>query len=235
MKIACISDLHLDAKTAGLSRFDDAAVALDVFAEDVIDWGAEMVVMCGDLCDPHGPDLVRCICRAQWLGIQLERRADIKTVWLVGNHDVLENGSGTTTLDPLMYVGSLNVVMREPGVDLMQGHRFGFLPYPSLALDYDPEKVVRDWYTRHGPVHMIFSHLQMPGMHSGSESEEFPRGRDKMLPIALIRELFPDAVVVSGHYHTPCKTDAGVLVVGSLLNLTRADAANSPGYLKIEI
>lgn len=187
----------------------------------------------GDLCDPDSPNLIRCIRRMQYFVNRLSHDGGIGSWLLAGNHDVLEDGHGTTVLDP---IGSDAGVMASPMAiqPFEPGPKFAFLPYVPIAMAYDPEEVVRGWHREGFVPDLIAGHLMLDGISAGSETEDFPRGRDVFFPIDLCRELFPDAIMIAGHYHRR-QVYRGVHVVGSLVNLTRAEAGNEPGFLEIEI
>ncbi len=243
MKLLVISDLHLDAKTAGFPRFDDVEGAMWAAAERAIDWKADAFLCLGDVSDPDSPEMIRAICAVNRIGRELHREL-IPSYWVVGNHDTLEDGHGTTVLDPVSY----RVVKTPHLVAFKRGPRtgklthttgpgdktIGFLPYTSLSHTYDPAEVVRSWHREGTRVDLIAGHLMLEGLGHGSETTDYPRGRDVFFPIDVCRELYPDAVLLCGHYHA-AQTYRGVHIPGSLVNLTKAERDHTPGWLEIEI
>ncbi len=226
MKIVLCSDAHLDAKTAGFARYEDVANAFNQVVEHCQRVKADRFIFLGDLCDPDAANLIRCMKVAQRVAAELEA-SDIQSSWLAGNHDVLEDGYGTTTLD--LVNGESSTVVKFPGI--YPWDSIAFLPYTPMSNNYDPVEVVKKWKD---PPKLICSHLMIEGISVGSETTEFPRGRDVFLPIDLIRELYPNAIVVSGHYHE-AQTFKGVHVVGSMARLTRGEISNTPQFLTLDI
>lgn len=227
MQLVFVSDLHADARTAGYDRHEDVETALDQAVRRAIDLDATLVCL-GDLCDPDSPNLIRCICMAQRAARRVRR-----SIWVAGNHDVLEDGHGTTTLDPIFA----EVMTRPKIVRLDAKKRAIFLPYTASGFSYDPEASLREFRKQideGGTVVVIGIHLMLEGISIGSETEDFPRGRDVFFPIDLARELFPEAILVAGHYHEP-QIFRGVHVVGSLCRLTRSEVGNNPRYLVIDV
>jgi len=233
MKILVTSDWHGDATTAGVERYEDVeAAALEVLDAAINDAGlVDAFFFLGDLTDPDPP---RCW-RAAELAIRIAKElhtAGIPSVWLTGNHDVLEDGNGSHTLQPLKATG-FGWVVDGPGVSsVIPGIKFLALPFVARSNNYDPIEVVKR--SAGESVQLVVGHLNVEGIEPGSESSEFARGRDVFLPLAQIKQAWPNAVVCNGHYHRPQEYH-GVHVPGSLVRLTRAEANNTPGYLMIEV
>lgn len=234
MRVVVSSDWHPDKSTAGFPRFDDVEAAAEASVDFAIRWKADRYLFLGDLCDPDSPDLIRCQVMAQRKAERMAK-AHIRQTWLVGNHDVLEDGRGTTVLDVLEQVSDFVDVVSEPGFS------FGIacLPYTPLSHNYDPESAVLGMRLdvesgiQDEPA-IVATHLMLEGIAAGSETEDMPRGRDVFLPIDAAKKVFPGAIFLAGHYHRR-QFYRGVQVVGSLANLTRADAHNTPGFLAIEV
>lgn len=241
MRVVCVSDLHLDARTAGAPRREDLTEQLERVVENFIAEGEEaqdrLFVFGGDLADPHRASscyasavAVMAACKLAWAGID--------SIWITGNHDVVQDGTGDHTLLPVaaLNVPSVHVrafpdVVRVGDSGLAARHVM-CLPYPSTATAYDPEAYVRGY---EGPApHLVVGHLSLPNMHPGSETLEMPRGRDYTWPVTAIRERWPSVPIVAGHYHAAQTVD-GVHVIGALGRLTFGDEAHSPSYLALEI
>lgn len=230
MKIVAISDVHGDAVTAGVRRFDEVQRSVLAAMATALHEKADALVFCGDLCDPDsGVMMVWCVELALDVARQLERRG-VHSIWIAGNHDVGNDGEGTTTIDPLNALASsdrgdyafvervpklrewrdgrstlepsLVHVATESRFFMIRGVEFMCLPYPSVATSYDPARAVEGCRTRIGPL-VILSHLQLRGMIPGEESTEMPRGREVWFPEDALVEIARarPTIVLQGHYH----------------------------------
>jgi DNA repair exonuclease SbcCD nuclease subunit len=129
VKILATSDWHLDATTAGFDRFDDVSEAIEEAISVAVAERVDLFVFLGDLCDPDANRAPRCVAKAIDVAQRLRNKM-IPSRWLVGNLDVIEDGSGTSTLAPLAAaasaVGSVNGpewvrVVSSPGVEEIGG------------------------------------------------------------------------------------------------------------------
>jgi DNA repair exonuclease SbcCD nuclease subunit len=243
VKVVVVSDLHPDVSTAGFPRFDDVQAALDQAVEYAIQNDAVFFFL-GDLVtnDPPNDVMIRCIGMAQRAAHHLAA-AGLLSCWIAGNHDVFEDGLGTTALDPLERTGCVRDGERIGRVIVSKSEpmviQIGLLklavtfPFAPTSHGYDPLAEARKIADRDRVV-LVGSHLMLEGIGPGSETQDFPRGRDLFLPIDEIRQLFPNAVIVSGHYHTR-ELYRGVQVVGSLVRLTRGERHDEPGFLVLEV
>lgn len=247
MKILVTSDWHLDASTGGYERFDDLCAAVDRTVDLAIVERCDLYLFLGDLCDPDANRAPRCVAKA--IGIERRLRdAGIKSRWLTGNHDVIEDGSGTSTLTPLAAAGA--VVFDEPAVSIIGGVRFVWLPFVPRARNYDAAEFVRniDLNTEcegNGlsvPLPVVMAgHLTVPGLEPGGETKDMPRGRDLWYPIGEAAHLWgPDVLMLNGHYHRAVLDDRGIYggglaVPGSLERLTFGEEDNTPGVLIVEV
>lgn len=231
--IVVSSDWHPDASTAGFPRFDDVAAAVARSVDHAIEHRAEAYYFLGDLVtnDPPLDVMIRC------LGIALKTAeelngAGIASFWLTGNHDVFEDGRGTSVLDPIYY-SSRAFLCNGPSLESFSDERRVLvLPFAATSRGYDPIKFVES-IPQDENVVMVATHLMLEGISPGSETDEFPRGRDVFFPIDLVRERWPNAVVVAGHYHRR-QVYRGVHVVGSLARLTRGERDNEPGFFVVD-
>jgi len=255
VRILCTSDWHLDAFTAGLARFDDVARSARGTVELAKRERCDGYVFLGDLADP-GPRAHRASALAIELASDLAR-AGIWSRWLVGNHDVVEDGSGSSTLSPLAAaawnrgeIGDLDAVRVWPGAssETWPDHVLAIgLPHPARGMGYSPDLFVRSladafdaeevagrWCPR---LALIFGHLTVPGIEPGSETREMPRGREVRYPVEAIRERWGErAVMLNGHYHRSYRrAESPVIVPGSLERLTKGEARNEPGCLILEV
>jgi DNA repair exonuclease SbcCD nuclease subunit len=241
MRIIVCSDAHLDARTAGVERFDEIAESFRQAVWHAVEPvpHADLFVFCGDLCDPDdGRDVLRASAFAVEMATTLSAN-HVPSLWLAGNHDVVKDGQ-TTTLEPLLYLGDGNVqvAVREPLL-LQRGEHVDVLALPYSPTAYDAEEAVRRAEERareHEARLVIFSHLMLPGMHLGSESGEMARGKDRNFPLKALNALRDaPALVVSGHYHRAQRTEDGIRVVGALARLTFGEETNAPGFLVVEL
>ena len=245
MKVVACSDAHTDARCCGIERFDEVACALSEAKNEALELhrsGHEVLfAFNGDLCD--GED-GRDVLRANKLLIEevYELSAQgVYTLLVAGNHDVL--GDGSTTLDPvaateyaycsaLLGPKTLYVPMkREMGADMIPVLALPYSPKP-----YDAEKALAGFLeeTKKATRRLVFTHLQLPGMHPGSESQEMARGKDRMFPVDLLKSA-KRCTVIAGHYHRACKRQDGVLVVGSMACNTFGEQDNEPSYLVLDV
>lgn len=222
-RLLVVSDLHLDAVTMGVSRFDELSAVLDTVAAIAKKHECTSLVFNGDLCNPDTPRAYRCITRAGQWAAQLKRELGIESYWVNGNHDVVEDGHGSSTLSPLAAIEGVEVIA-EPAEYEQDGAKLAFLPYSSRANAYDPER----WAKSFEPdTRLVFGHLNMIDMIPGSETEEMPRGRDVIWPTVVLRDRCRLASLIGGHYHGGCFFD-GVHVVGSPGLFTFSEEGHTP-------
>lgn len=249
VKILLTSDFHLDAYTAGLARFDDVARSARATVDLARRERCDGYVFLGDLADP-GPRALRCSALAIELASELAR-AGIWSRWLVGNHDVVEDGSGSSTLSPLAAVPGEAIdrdfmcrmidVWADPIAEWLSDDVAAIaLPHPPRGASYDPENfILSDAFDRLDSARaiLIFGHLTVPGIEPGSEVLDMPRGREVRYPVETIRERWGDrALMFNGHYHRSYRrSESPVVVPGSLERLTRGEAGNMPGCLIVEV
>ena len=235
MRLLITSDWHLDASTAGFDRFDDVSDAVDrtVAALGAHDVAAYLFL--GDLCDP-GPRAHRAVDRACAVAREIDA-VGVPSFWLTGNHDVVEDGTGSHAMMPLAHLGGRVRLIDSPQLFLIKSpdgdeiNAFA-LPFVPRARAYDPDELVRSY---DGPVpRVVVGHLNLEGIGPGSETEDMPRGREVFWPLAAIREKWPNALLVAGHYHRR-QLYAGVYVVGALERLTFGEENYEPGFLVIDV
>lgn len=234
MKILATSDWHLDKSTAGVDRYDDICKAIDVSVDAACELDVDVYLMDGDLTDP---DTVRAM-RAVHKALQVQRRLNVNgivPVFVAGNHDVIEDGSGMTTLSPLAATG-LGYVFERPMMVAWPTVTLIALPFTATSHDYDPAEFIHKCHQagEHTNPVLIVGHLNAEGISPGSETTEMPRGRNVYWPLDAIEECFPDALVVGGHYHTPQQYKQ-LHIVGSMARLRFDECDNETGYLVMEV
>lgn len=239
MSALVTSDWHGDAVTDGFNRHADVSSAADQIVDDAVARKVDAFLHLGDVSDP---DNVRCH-RAVQLAHRCAVRCDaagIPSVWLVGNHDVVEDGSASHTLSSLGEIGRRVTVIAEPTAGFLAalgGAYVVALPFVSRTRSYDAAAFVREVApaSKGRPV-VVLSHLTVPGIQKGSESTSMTRGRDVVLPLAAIAECFGDrALVLQGHYHRrqSWRSPEGVMVhvPGAPERLRHDEEDHDPGYL----
>ena len=227
MKIVCSSDWHLDHVTAGVPRFEEIAAAVDQAVAHAITTKADMFIFAGDLCDPDsGVSVFRCVQKAFEAAIRLSD-ANIRSIWVAGNHDIIEDGSGDTTLSPLKAIGRDVHVADRPGViwNVLA------LPFVSALAPYDPAAEAKRLIALHCPQ-VVVGHLNVPGIIPGEETHEMPRGREVIFPV---KETAGIPLKLHGHYHRQQVTPEGIHIPGSLARLTFGEEAHTPGFLVFEV
>lgn len=245
MKIVFASDFHLDWRTHGIDRFADLEKAVMQTVDMAYEQEAAAYIFGGDLCDPDsGSRTFRCVELAIRVAMILQD-AKIPSLWVAGNHDVIEDGSGQTTLTPLRafdgFDEQLVYVAEEPGVfDLGNGvPPILALPFAATSHTYDPAVVLRNWKQLLGKPLVTVSHLSVLGIAPGEETTEMPRGRDIVFPIEELQGV-KNVTCLQGHYHRQQTFNPGegyplIHVAGSLVRLTFNEEGNSPGFLIVEV
>lgn len=244
-----VSDLHADASTNGLDRFDEIRDAVFVAVDAAIDESKQTdpknvaFVFAGDLCDPDTTRSFRAIGMAIEVALTLARFG-IRSLWIAGNHDVIENDRGSTVLEPLQQAkyGSERIVVAEfPTIWRCGNGHIVALPYVARANAYDPSEFVRESCynlseTDGFSIPIVVGHLTVPSAERGSESDDFARGRDMIFPVEACRNRWGDrCILVNGHYHRKQVTRDGVHIPGSPARLRHDEEQHEPGYLVIEV
>jgi DNA repair exonuclease SbcCD nuclease subunit len=238
VKILFSSDWHLDHVTAGKARFDEVCDAVDETVRAAVEARCSHYFFLGDLMDHDSGSVtyraLEFVGRTmRWL--QTER---ITSHWLAGNHDVVEDGRGTTTLTPLnaFQAPSLTYVYERPEVVAFSDLTVVALPYTATSHAYDPVAYVQGvakGCSKEVPT-IVIGHLCVAGVIPGEETLEMPRGRDVVFPRTALRECLPEARLFNGHYHKRQVHD-GVHIPGSLARLTFGEQGHVPGYLVVEV
>ena len=235
MRLVCFSDLHGDARTSGVRRFDEAREAMRQVFAHALESKADYVAFLGDLADPDGPDAFRILGELRrmidWVG-----DAGVGFVAVSGNHDVLEEGNEPRSI--LSALGHDGVIERPTLTSLCsRGERLPvlFLPFTPSWAPYDPAEVAKRFVEEHptGPA-LVLGHLNLEGIHPGSEAKEFARGRSVFWPLDVLEPHALRMVLLGGHVHK-AQRYRGVEVVGSTMRLDHGEEDLVPRFLVVEV
>jgi DNA repair exonuclease SbcCD nuclease subunit len=213
MRIVVVSDLHADKETLGVPRAPEVERALGQAVTYSIRTNADAFLFLGDLTDPDGGGATL---QAQAIAIRALRALDAqgkRSIWIAGNHDVVEDGSGATTLSPLAALAdesSFAVVIERPdAVWIDDGVRIVCLPYAPVARAYEPAREAKRLLDGAGPKglrQIVAAHLSIPGIAPGEETTEMARGREVVFPL---EETVRATLRLNGHYHARQDFDPG--------------------------
>lgn len=250
MKHAIVtSDWHPDYNTAGLSRFEDVAAAVkecvDYTENLALRVGPENVVwfFVGDLCNPDsGSVVVKCIRLMMNTAFRL-KKAGVRQVWIAGNHDPIEDGSGHTTLWPLKNLSPFIQVFEQPELCRLRNAEEDYilaLPFTARSHTYDPAEFVREQCEGKMMRNLVvLSHLTVPDAQLDNESKELARGRDMHYPSDALRQVNATHMhLYQGHYHRAqeINTSCGVVhVCGSIQQLTFGKSPLKPSFIHTTI
>ncbi len=240
-RIVTTSDWHGDWSTDGVPRLEHIADAAMASAQYAIDNKADAYLFLGDLMDPDCGQVAFHVLRFAIDVAMTLHEAGIPSLWLPGNHDVIEDGTGATTLDPLTGLarvtgGRVKVLDACCPVDLAGVEVWAF-PFTASCRAYDPPARARAMAAMDDGKKPIIAagHLMLDGIHPGSETTDMPRGRDVKLPLEQLRSgKVKPAVILNGHYHQQQCHD-GVWIPGSLERLVHGEEKNVPGWLMVEV
>ena len=245
MRLLCASDFHVDANTMGHPRFGDVRAAVRCTVAAAIREQVDAYCFLGDLCNPDsGSAIFRSVELALESAFELDC-AGINSYWMAGNHDVIEDGSGDTTLSPMRPLSSSSVsatvVERATSFDLLDiggAVHLHFLPFTATSHPYDPEAFLRRIDSREGR-HVVMGHLAVEGVQPGEETTEMPRGREVLMPRRMFTKDMENCTILNGHYHRQqISTLAGfrpVHIPGAPARFTFGEGAHNPSYLLVEV
>lgn len=245
MKILFTSDWHADWISHGIRRHDEVRRAGDYILETAAKQNISMFVNLGDLTNPtNGAETIRAITYA----VEFAMSFNNPNVWIAGNHDVIEDSLGDTTLLPLSSLPHTHVIQRPQAINILDKVVVLGLPYPAITSPYDPkeldyERMIKGAGWTDQPI-IVAAHLtKIPGVKYGEETKEMGRGRDVEFPVEKIKKLrslsaTPKLFVFNGHFHQRQTLDFGEFVLeipGSLIRLTFAEENHKPRFLIVEV
>ena len=238
MKILACSDFHMDWVTDGVERFEELERSANEVVDCAIEEEVDLFLFLGDLCNPGTSRAHRAVASASHCARRLTQ-AGIQSMWLSGNHDVAEDGHGTSTVGSLGDLTHARAVV-EPRCDIHGQAYVISLPFTPRSHQYDPAEFVAKVIANLGqgqiemPV-IVMGHLNIEGIGPGSEADEFARGRNVFFPSAAVGELMAryNVLALNGHYHGP-QTFGEVVIPGALGRLTHGEEKNTPGFIIAE-
>ena len=232
------SDVHIDTATAGVPRTNDVMQCLGEIWEY---WKATsetpgdrpILIFGGDICDPGERSHAALHHFAKWLFDDEFGGLDFFAI--DGNHDIVEDGSGASVLSALCTRWTLDedgeseaLLTPDKSVALYDEHHIvRVLPYTARSHSYDPIDVIHSW--QDNPPDVVIGHLNLEGMIHGSETDDMPRGRDVFWPVEELEKLYPDAILIGGHYHRQ-QDKEGIHIIGAPGDFTFGDE-RKPGDL----
>lgn len=244
MKAVVASDFHADWTSLGIARFDEVRLAALQAVNYAISIKAGLFLFPGDLADPDtGGGTFRAIALAIELALMLAKE-DIPSVWINGNHDVCEDGTGVSTLTPLAQL-SRNIpriyVAEKPEVFWPVKDFLGVLCLPFVPASHgvDMAEATRELWKTIPPSArvLVLSHLSIPGIVPGTETTELPRGREVLYPVA---ETTKATYRVQGHYHQRQMFDPGdggpeIIIPGAIARLNFGEQNHDPSFVVLDI
>lgn len=239
MKFLFTSDWHLDHVTDGHLRFDEVSNAIDHSLRVATEEQVDVYCFAGDLTDPDGFASYRAQAKAQSVATELDNRGK-KSIWIAGNHDVVEDGFGTTVLSSLAASGRCKVFERPDYLELTKETSLIVLPFTPRSHAYEPAMFIRQLGAKLPAAKrtsrgiLVVGHLGLNGITPGSETNEMPRGREVTWPLDELTKWFPNATLVGGHYHK-AQEYKGVNIIGSLARLTHGESSHEPSMLLLEV
>ncbi len=256
MRLVVCSDAHLDWITVGVKRFEENSAAMRHTADVAIRSRADAWMFLGDLTDP---DSGTCVFRCVQTLIEVVgkvTRAGIPAIVIAGNHDVIEDGSGDTSLSPLTACGFEDCyVVERPRVVLLDdvsvcclpyaatSHAYGTITEASTMLDAAIMRAEATEYLPTGALPIVVvGHLSIDGIIPGEETREMGRGREVLFPYEVVEQRLKGrrSALLNGHYHqrqafTPKGGSMPIQIPGSLARLAFGEQDNTPGYLVVEV
>lgn len=233
MRILCTSDWHLDASTAGLPREHDLQEALLWVERLAVELQVDLVLFLGDLSDPDPNRAPRAAAAAVQFAVKLSKQG-IGSLWIPGNHDVIDDGSCTSTLQPLAGLGdSLVKLWSTPQVETIGGVSFIALPHTPRAQHYEATDTLQRLLRQVEGFPVVCGHLTVPEAAMGGESVEMAKGRKMVFPQlpAGFR-----ALCLNGHYHRMQQVGPALVTIpGALERLTFSEIDNAPGVLLFDV
>lgn len=245
------SDFHIGLMTDEISRTEEIINVMIHIAKYAVKIKADAVVFGGDIFNNNTP--------SEWMIAQfirvlnILRKAGIKVYVMVGNHDVIANAERRSCL------GFIHKIKQGyPNVELVDDVKtikfasaevgdiyFTFLPFISkahLGAEYKSTQQYVDFKTRQAQKklpkdaqHYVFSHLNVPGAHPGSE-ESLLKKVDLMIPKCLLGFNLnrPKAEIIQGHIHTRQTID-NIHIIGSPIFVNFGEKEKEKYFLDLHI
>lgn len=240
MRVVASSDWHGDWTTLGVSRFSEVKKAVRQSVDYAIETKADVYIFLGDLADPDTGGMT-----FKAIGLLLDTvlrlsKHKIPFIAIAGNHDVFEDGTGATTLTPLLvmtrHLNSIYIV-EDPTQIRFADCAFVCLPFTPVSRGVDLEKKTRQLWPPDTDRVIVLSHLHVPGVTLGNETTDMPRGREVLYPFA---ETVNATARLQGHYHRrqafdPKDGGPPILIPGSLVRLGFGEEDHEPSFMSLEL
>ena len=255
-RILLSSDWHVDAVTAGVERYKELRAHVDAVVAYCTRNEVDHFIFGGDAYDPGSMSEARWCSFLIESAFRIQRQLKGSSLWIAGNHDVIERSDGVTTLSPLR-VACAEVNSRANGLeerlraihvaetpahyvlnhpDVAKSVRVLALPFVARAA-LKPDTYTLPFDGDELPAEVVVGHLTVPGIVTGSE-EEMIRGRDIIFPHAEVLEMKPLAVF-NGHYHRPQTINVeglDIQIIGAPARMTFGEVdATERGFLVLEV
>lgn len=201
-KVGVINDTHLGLKTEKIDRTDEIYGIYKQFARHCKKTGVNAIVVCGDIFDKNNPseELVAVFISIMNMLSQLK----VPVYVVVGNHDAIADPEHLSCLSFIKKLKKRypdfqlieDIVCTQIEVTDLGPLYFTFLPHISKALlEKKQSKYTTQEYIEkksaaiykkvgQGSQHLVFSHLNVRGVHAGSE-ENLLRKSEVYLPEVL--------------------------------------------------
>jgi DNA repair exonuclease SbcCD nuclease subunit len=241
VKAVVFSDAHADHVTYGVRRKPDIERAILAVTAHAIKIKADVVFFLGDLSDPEdGPAVLQAL-ELLMLAAHGLRQERIPFICIPGNHDVIEDGTGRTSLSPMRVLNDGSFYLCEqPEVLRLSKFNVFALPFTASSHGYHPAKFIYESSWSDAPIFVI-GHLMIPGVQPGEETKEMTRGREVLFPFDVVADLAKSfrVIVCNGHYHRrqTFRAPGGfdIHIPGSLARLTLGEERHDPGFLVLEV
>ena len=264
MKLLLTGDFHLDAITAGCPRMAEVEEAFGQVVSRVHAERIDAVVFMGDLCNPdRGARTLRSVNAAIEMFKSLVSSTGCAVVALAGNHDVVHDGSGLTSLSPLRAAfggrapgggpdpsgcpvpaylvtpGVVGVSERPLLLELAgDGERVQVLtlPFVSSASPYDPPSTVTAvarWREGRGETCPLVVLGHLQLDGAQLGSETTDMARGRDVAWPVRECERAGAALIAGAHYHKRQAVGGVEFPGSLARLAFGEEDNEPRWLEV--
>lgn len=255
LKVVWSSDFHLGLKTDEIDRTPEI---YSIFVQIIKHCAAlkkkgdkVILVLGGDIFNNNNPSeyLISVLIKV----LNGIKKYDIKTYFLVGNHDYISDPERLSCLSFLKEakVGYPSITLVDDikfmkvGVFDNGPLYFTFLPHIGKATVNDKAETVEDYINEkcnaivkkvdRGSNHLVFSHLSIRGTFGGSE-ENLLRKSESYLPDCFINTPigYDAPTIVQGHYHSAFVA-GNINVIGSPIYCSFGEKEEDKYFIEIDV